>query len=434
MTLYSRRKLLATGAAGGLAAAAVVTAAAAEDYSAAAMSDPGPHDPAEAAINPYDWQGLPTDHGNLGTLRHSFSEVHNRHTDAGWAREVTVRNFPISKNMAGVNMRLPTGAVRELHWHVPAEWAFVTYGSGRITAVDSGAQKIRRRRQGGRSVVFPRRRAAFDPGPRARRLRIRACLQRRQFLRGLDLPDHRLVQSHAKGSARREFRRSGLDLRQDQPQGPLDLQRAAAGKPRRRSGAEQPALRAEPLRLSARRPEAEFPIGLAAPSASPIQPTSRRPPWPPRWSRLRRAACANCTGIRCRTNGNITSAARRAWASSMARDATIRSSSIRATSAMCRNRSAIMSEHRQGHAALPRGVHLGAICRHLAGVVDEQRAARARRGASQHRRRDAAQNGAGQDACCAGIAPALAGSLVAPTSPAAPRGREGWVAREPNPL
>ncbi len=146
MTLYSRRKLLATGAAGGLAAAAVATAAAAEDYSAAAkgsaMSDPGPRDGAEAAINPYDWQGLPTDHGNLGMLRHSFSEVHNRHTDAGWAREVTVRNFPISKNMAGVNMRLPAGAVRELHWHVPAEWAFVTYGSGRITAVDSGAQKF----------------------------------------------------------------------------------------------------------------------------------------------------------------------------------------------------------------------------------------------------------------------------------------------------
>jgi len=142
MTRYSRRKLLATGAAGGFVAAAAVSAAAAENYSATAMSDPGPHDPAQMAINPNDWQGLPTDHGNLGTLRHSFSQVHNRHTDAGWAREVTVRNFPISKNMAGVNMRLPKGAVRELHWHVPAEWAFVTYGSGRITAVDAGAQKF----------------------------------------------------------------------------------------------------------------------------------------------------------------------------------------------------------------------------------------------------------------------------------------------------
>jgi oxalate decarboxylase len=142
MALYSRRNILATTAAGGFVAAAAATGASADKYSAAATSDPGPHDPAQDAINPYDWQSLPTDHGNLGTLRHSFSQVHNRHTDAGWAREVTVRNFPISKNMAGVNMRLPAGAVRELHWHVPAEWAFLTYGSCRITAVDSGAQKF----------------------------------------------------------------------------------------------------------------------------------------------------------------------------------------------------------------------------------------------------------------------------------------------------
>ncbi|WP_026606141.1 cupin domain-containing protein [Methylocapsa acidiphila] len=141
MNIYSRRALLASGAAGGLVAAAAATASA-ETFSAVAESDPGPRDAAQEAINPYDWRSLPTDHGNLGTLRHSFSQVHNRHTDAGWAREVTVRNFPISKAMAGVNMRLPAGAVRELHWHVPAEWAYVTYGSGRITAVDSGARKF----------------------------------------------------------------------------------------------------------------------------------------------------------------------------------------------------------------------------------------------------------------------------------------------------
>lgn len=142
MTNYSRRNILATGAAGSLAAVAGITRVNAATYSAAAESDPGPHDPAQEAINPYDWQGLPTDHGNLGTLRQSFSTVHNRHTDAGWAREVTVRNFPISKNMAGVNMRLPAGAVRELHWHVPAEWAYVTYGTGRITGVDKDANKF----------------------------------------------------------------------------------------------------------------------------------------------------------------------------------------------------------------------------------------------------------------------------------------------------
>src|SRR5258708_5574949 len=100
MTIYSRRNILATGAAGSLVAAAAVSRASAETYSPAATGDPGPRDAAQEAVNPYDWQSLPSDHGNLGTLRHSFSQVHNRHTDAGWAREVTVRNFPISKAMA----------------------------------------------------------------------------------------------------------------------------------------------------------------------------------------------------------------------------------------------------------------------------------------------------------------------------------------------
>lgn len=142
MAIYSRRSILANSAAGGLLAAAAASGASAQAYSADAMSDPGPRDPAQEAINPNDWQSLPTDHGNLGMLRSSFSQVHNRHTEAGWAREVTVRNFPISKAMAGVNMRLPAGAVRELHWHVPAEWAYVTYGAGRITGVDAGARKF----------------------------------------------------------------------------------------------------------------------------------------------------------------------------------------------------------------------------------------------------------------------------------------------------
>lgn len=140
MTDYSRRRLLATGAAGGLLAAAATGARA--DGQRYPMDTVGPNDPREVALNPSEVNPLPTDHGNLGTLKYSFSEAHNRHTAAGWAREVTVRNFPISKDMAGVDMRLPKGAVRELHWHRPAEWAFMTYGTARITAVDSKARKF----------------------------------------------------------------------------------------------------------------------------------------------------------------------------------------------------------------------------------------------------------------------------------------------------
>jgi oxalate decarboxylase len=39
--------------------------------------------------------------------------------------------------MAGVDMRLTAGGVRELHWHTAAEWAFMLYGSARITCIDS---------------------------------------------------------------------------------------------------------------------------------------------------------------------------------------------------------------------------------------------------------------------------------------------------------
>ena len=54
----------------------------------------------------------------------------------GWTRQVTVRELGISTAIAGVNMRLNTGGVRELHWHKAAEWAYMLYGTARITAVD----------------------------------------------------------------------------------------------------------------------------------------------------------------------------------------------------------------------------------------------------------------------------------------------------------
>jgi oxalate decarboxylase len=47
-----------------------------------------------------------------------------------------VRELPISKSMAGVNMRLKAGAVRELHWHQEAKWSYMLKGKARITAVD----------------------------------------------------------------------------------------------------------------------------------------------------------------------------------------------------------------------------------------------------------------------------------------------------------
>jgi len=37
---------------------------------------------------------------------------------------------------------LTAGGVRELHWHVPAEWAMMLYGHARITAVDQQGRSL----------------------------------------------------------------------------------------------------------------------------------------------------------------------------------------------------------------------------------------------------------------------------------------------------
>src|SRR5260221_12035920 len=77
-----------------------------------------------------------TDHGTLPSLRWSFADSHNRLEEGGWARQTTIRELPIATEIAGVNMRLKAGAVRELHWHKEAEGAYMIAGRARITAVD----------------------------------------------------------------------------------------------------------------------------------------------------------------------------------------------------------------------------------------------------------------------------------------------------------
>jgi oxalate decarboxylase len=77
-----------------------------------------------------------TDAGTIPNLKFSFSAARNRLAPGGWAREVTVRELPISTTIAGVNMRLKPGGIRELHWHKEAEWGYMLAGGSRLTAVD----------------------------------------------------------------------------------------------------------------------------------------------------------------------------------------------------------------------------------------------------------------------------------------------------------
>lgn len=77
-----------------------------------------------------------TDRGTLPNLKWSFCDSHNRVSEGGWARQTTVRELPSAKSLAGVNMRLMAGAVREMHWHKEGEWAYMIKGRARVTAVD----------------------------------------------------------------------------------------------------------------------------------------------------------------------------------------------------------------------------------------------------------------------------------------------------------
>jgi oxalate decarboxylase len=96
----------------------------------------GPRNPEREEQNRDTMAPPSTDHGTLANLRWSFADSHNHMTAGGWGRQTTVRELPVSKEIAGVNMRLTAGGVRELHWHQAAEWAYMLKGNARITAID----------------------------------------------------------------------------------------------------------------------------------------------------------------------------------------------------------------------------------------------------------------------------------------------------------
>lgn len=96
----------------------------------------GPKNPAREEENPDVLVPPRTDFGTMPNFKWSFADSHMRLEDGGWARQTTVRELPAATTIAGVNMRLKAGAVREMHWHAQAEWSYMIKGKARITAVD----------------------------------------------------------------------------------------------------------------------------------------------------------------------------------------------------------------------------------------------------------------------------------------------------------
>jgi len=142
----SRRSMIAAAAAAGTLAPAVAGAQSTSPQPSRAPdrggSDPGPRNLARDRANPDMLNPPATDHGTLPNLRFSYADAHVRQESGGWTRQITVRELGVSNDIAGVNMRLNAGGVRELHWHKEAEWAYMLTGSARITAIDAQGRQF----------------------------------------------------------------------------------------------------------------------------------------------------------------------------------------------------------------------------------------------------------------------------------------------------
>ena len=146
--MFSRRDMLAVSAAGAVVTAQAAAAAsfgnpdlppqgAVNAKTPGALRDPGPQSETLGSQFPSAQSPPATDVGGMPMDWASFNNAPKRIQNGGWARQVTPGDFAISKAIAGVNMRLTAGGIRELHWHQAAEWAIMTYGSCRVTVLDA---------------------------------------------------------------------------------------------------------------------------------------------------------------------------------------------------------------------------------------------------------------------------------------------------------
>lgn len=147
MDPVSRRQILEIGAAGGALMAASVAQAAsfgnpdappegAINANPATLREPGPQNPVLSSQFPAFQSPPPTDVGDMPLFWSSFNNAPKRIQNGGWARQVTQADFAIADAVSGVNMRLGPGGIREMHWHLAAEWAYMTNGSCRVTVLD----------------------------------------------------------------------------------------------------------------------------------------------------------------------------------------------------------------------------------------------------------------------------------------------------------
>jgi oxalate decarboxylase len=142
--LFSRRQFIESAT---LSAAALGTAAAQSpedvqkaEHDRSSSTPTAPNNPPLDNENPDSVVPPPTDHGNVEPFKYPFTFSHRRTQEGGWARQVTVEDLPVATTIAGVNMRLTAGGIRELHWHTAGEWSIMLYGSARVTCFDQNGK------------------------------------------------------------------------------------------------------------------------------------------------------------------------------------------------------------------------------------------------------------------------------------------------------
>src|SRR3989449_11722212 len=117
----SRRGFLGVSSAALVTAVGVLSAAgaAAQDRS---KTDPGPANPPLDAQNPDSaWPPATDSESLVQNFKYPFSFANKRTYKGGWSREVTVRELPVSMDMAGASMRLAAGERPQRQRHPACE-------------------------------------------------------------------------------------------------------------------------------------------------------------------------------------------------------------------------------------------------------------------------------------------------------------------------
>ncbi|KAF3480502.1 oxalate decarboxylase oxdD [Arthroderma uncinatum] len=86
--------------------------------------------------NPSNINAQPSsDNGLVPNLKWSFSLSKTRMFYGGWIREQVIQDLPTSHDIAGAQVHLIKGGIRQMHWHRVAEWAYIYAGTFLISAV-----------------------------------------------------------------------------------------------------------------------------------------------------------------------------------------------------------------------------------------------------------------------------------------------------------